>query len=174
MTIPNVQILLLITNQKRFRFHTCSRLNRVLFYSYIPSIVILYVVRSIPNLYIWYCHQLNTHHINDYMYENESVSDLLTIVSVAVLADDDEYDYYLMNVSKVPFQMNFTIVSNRFILNCYVKTFWYLTTFTVQPAILDIFWDKHFRVYFLFFEVKMLVPYKCPIVSYLTSNVIKI
>jgi hypothetical protein len=42
---------------------------------------------------------------NDYMYENESVSDLLTIVSVAVLADDDEYDYYLMNVSKVPFQL---------------------------------------------------------------------
>jgi hypothetical protein len=28
---------------------------------------------------------------NDYMYENESVSDLVTIVSVAVLADDDEY-----------------------------------------------------------------------------------
>jgi hypothetical protein len=24
---------------------------------------------------------------------------------VAVLADDDEYDYYLMNVSKVPFQL---------------------------------------------------------------------
>ena len=42
---------------------------------------------------------------NDYMYENESVSDLLTIVSVAVLADDDEYDYYLMKVSKVPFQL---------------------------------------------------------------------
>jgi hypothetical protein len=35
---------------------------------------------------------------NDYMYENESVSDLATIVSVvAVLADDDEYDYYLMS-----------------------------------------------------------------------------
>jgi hypothetical protein len=42
---------------------------------------------------------------NDYMYENESVSDLVTIVSVAVLADDDEYDYYLMKVSKVPFQL---------------------------------------------------------------------
>jgi hypothetical protein len=27
---------------------------------------------------------------NDYMYENESVSDLVTIVSVAVLADGDE------------------------------------------------------------------------------------
>ena len=42
---------------------------------------------------------------NDYMYENESVSDLVTIVSVAVLADDDEYDYYLMKISKVPFQL---------------------------------------------------------------------
>jgi hypothetical protein len=43
---------------------------------------------------------------NDYMYENESVSDLVTIGSVvAVLADDDEYDYYLMKVSKVPFQL---------------------------------------------------------------------
>ena len=42
---------------------------------------------------------------NDYIYENESVSDLVTIVSVAVLADDDEYDYYLMKVSKVPFQL---------------------------------------------------------------------
>ena len=42
---------------------------------------------------------------NDYMYENESVSDLLTIVSASVLADDDEYDYYLMKVSKVPFQL---------------------------------------------------------------------
>jgi hypothetical protein len=41
---------------------------------------------------------------NDYMYENESVSDLVTIVSVAVLADDDECDYYLMKVSKVPFR----------------------------------------------------------------------
>jgi hypothetical protein len=40
------------------------------------------------------------------MYENESVSDLVTIGSVvAVLADDDEYDYYLMKVSKVPFQL---------------------------------------------------------------------
>jgi hypothetical protein len=41
----------------------------------------------------------------DYMYENESVSDLVTLVSVAVLADDDEYDYYLMKVTKVPFQL---------------------------------------------------------------------
>jgi hypothetical protein len=39
------------------------------------------------------------------MYENESVSELVIIVNVAVLADDDEYDYYLMNVSKVPFQL---------------------------------------------------------------------
>jgi hypothetical protein len=31
---------------------------------------------------------------------------LVTIGSVvAVLADDDEYDYYLMKVSKVPFQL---------------------------------------------------------------------
>ena len=42
---------------------------------------------------------------NDYMYENESISELVIIVSVAVLADDDEYDYYLMKVSKVPFQL---------------------------------------------------------------------
>jgi hypothetical protein len=52
------------------------------------------------------------------MYENESVTDLVTLGSVvAVLADDDEYDYYLMKVSKVPFQLErkFTIVSNRFI-----------------------------------------------------------
>jgi hypothetical protein len=45
---------------------------------------------------------------NDYMYENESVSDLVTmgtLHSMAVLADDDEYDYYLMKVSKVPFQL---------------------------------------------------------------------
>jgi hypothetical protein len=43
---------------------------------------------------------------NDYMYENESVSDLVTIGSVvAVLVDDDEYYYYLMKVSKVPFQL---------------------------------------------------------------------
>jgi hypothetical protein len=45
---------------------------------------------------------------NDYMYESESVSDLVTIGtlhSMAVLADDDEYDYYLMKVSKVPFQL---------------------------------------------------------------------
>jgi hypothetical protein len=39
------------------------------------------------------------------MYENESISELVIIVSVAVLADDDEYDYYLMKVSKVPFQL---------------------------------------------------------------------
>jgi hypothetical protein len=35
---------------------------------------------------------------NDYMYDNESVSDLVTIGSVvAVLADDDEYDYYTLS-----------------------------------------------------------------------------
>jgi hypothetical protein len=63
---------------------------------------------------------------NDYIYENESVSDLVTIGSVvAVLADDDECYYYLMKISKVPFQleMNFTIVSNRFILNCLITFF---------------------------------------------------
>jgi hypothetical protein len=41
----------LLPNQKHFRFHICSRLNSVLFYSYIPF-VILYVLCSIPNLYI--------------------------------------------------------------------------------------------------------------------------
>jgi hypothetical protein len=34
---------------------------------------------------------------NDYIYENESVSDLVTIGSVvAVLADDDECYYYFL------------------------------------------------------------------------------
>jgi hypothetical protein len=41
--------------------------------------------------------------------------------------------------------------SVRYFFFHYVKTFWYLTTFTVQRAILDIFWDKHFRVYFFVF-----------------------
>jgi hypothetical protein len=33
----------------------------------------------------------------------------------------------------------------------YIKTFWNLTTFTVQRAILDNFCDKHFRVYIFVF-----------------------
>jgi hypothetical protein len=51
------------------------------------------------------------------MYENESISDLVTIGSVvAVLADDDEYDYYLMKVSEVPFQLE-VINSNEYFIS---------------------------------------------------------
>lgn len=40
------------------------------------------------------------------MYENESVSDLVTIGKCGGrTSDDDEYDYHLMKVSKVPFQL---------------------------------------------------------------------
>lgn len=42
----------------------------------------------------------------NFMYENENISDLVTVGSiVAVLADDDDYEYYLIKVSKVPFQL---------------------------------------------------------------------
>ena len=50
--------------------------------------------------------------------------------------------------------------SMRYFFFHYVKTFWYLTTFTVQRAILDIFWDKHFRVYCFVFWIASKKNYK--------------
>jgi hypothetical protein len=64
---------------------------------------------------------------NDYMYENESVSDLVTIGRVvAVLADDDEYDYYLMKVSKVPLQFE-RVENDDWVIKCPVVAyaFWF-------------------------------------------------
>jgi DNA-binding helix-hairpin-helix protein with protein kinase domain len=67
-----------------------------------PSVIIITPATLAPTGNVFPQSSFST---RDYMYENESVSDLVTIVSVAVLADDDEYDYYLMKVSKVPFQL---------------------------------------------------------------------
>jgi hypothetical protein len=57
----------------------------------------------------------------------------------------------LIYVSKGGFYLQIIWRPVRYFFFHYAKTFWYLTTFTVQRAILDIFWDKHFRVYFFVF-----------------------
>ena len=116
---------------------------------------------------------------NDYMYENESVSDLVTIGSVvAVLADDDEYDYYLMKVSKVPFQLERVENDdwrNTFPVGANVVRpgYYYITGARGTPLFSNFLFTNLFSIKFLYFYIiSSLFPYFNLFVSiFIQSNV---